>query len=63
MAKVTDKGHSMTSIARRLGVSTRLLYDDVRKVWHQMKRARPTAIRAKSGHVLASFYVAFVIDV
>ena len=31
MAQVTDKGHSVTSVAVRLGVSTKSLYDWVKR--------------------------------
>ena len=35
MAQVTDKGHNVTSVARQLGVSTKSLYDWVKRYGDQ----------------------------
>jgi len=38
VAQVTDKGHSVTSVAGRLGVSTKSLYDWVKRYGGQQDR-------------------------
>ena len=39
MAQVTDKGHSVTSVAGRLGVSTKSLYDWVKRYGDEAGKA------------------------
>lgn len=43
VAQVTDKGHSVTSVAGRLGVSTKSLYDWVKRYGSHQSRSAGSA--------------------
>lgn len=43
VAHVTDKGHSVTSVAGRLGVSTKSLYDWVKRYGSHQSRSASSA--------------------
>ena len=43
VAQVTDKGHSVTSVAGRLGVSTKSLYDWVKRYGNEPDRPGSSA--------------------
>ena len=45
VAQVTDKGHSVTSVAGRLGVSTKSLYDWVKRYGDQQCKLASSAER------------------
>lgn len=47
VAQVTDRGHSVTSVAGRLGVSTKSLYDWVKRYGDQPDKAVSSADAAE----------------
>ena len=47
VAQVTDRGHSVTSVAGRLGVSTKSLYDWVKRYGDQLDKAVRSADAAE----------------
>ena len=47
VAQVTDKGHSVTSVAGRLGVSTKSLYDWVKRYGDKSDRSAGSADAAE----------------